>query len=58
MLSLFSLKSEGGEEKEPQFFHPNWLKELTEVGYMICRSVSVIDNFGRLIEFGRLMAQP
>ena len=39
-------------------FHPNWLKELTEAGYIISRSVSVIDNFGRLIEFGRLIAQP
>ena len=36
----------------------NCLNELTEVGYIISRSVSVIDNFGRLIEFGRLIAQP
>ena len=35
-----------------------WLSDLTEVEYIISRSVSVIDNFGRLIEFGRLIAQP
>ena len=39
-------------------FQSNWLNKLTEVGYIISRSVSVIDNFGRLIEFGRLIAEP
>ena len=35
------------------FFFP-----VNQVGYIISRSFSVIDNFGLLIEFGRLIAQP
>ena len=47
MLSLFSLKSVG-KRKKPKFFHPNWLKELTEVGlydkygHMARRSASLL----------------
>ena len=48
----FTLKKGDFLKKETSFsiqLQSNWLNKLTEVGYVISRSVSFIDNFGRLI---------